>query len=621
MADLTKDFQERDPARNIVLPSVIPFGFGFQQDTVPAGEVPLFLTKPESADIIKQTGDSDALAKPLTTQVAVNARQQAPADKLDKKPKTGAGVSGQASGQAQASMTGANQGAQPAADTTTQPQQPTVNVNVQGGNGEKNPYENTPTVTDTPDTSDAVMSTVPDERKKIRTLFQTLTGKDAIPYGEKWRWYLQHGFTGMHGGLHQELMNQINAETSAFGGTGGKNTYGQELRAQEMKRKTLMQQWDKLLWEWNHGYYSGDEMSVAKFNANANKLRNAMITEGISPDLIRDPSINAGGFAQGFQKDISQKRNDLDWLGGWMRSIEDNIAENPDWLNSNPATMEFDKMSEYIILKWAQSKGAIADAEKIRAQVEAMPKEDRKYYNGFMSSFLRGNALLQMQSLAKQGNQHAKELVAEIHRLINYSPDEAKNVVDEDGYGLKSVQNEKKIMQLIELVRTDLAGNNLDLPIDLATALESYKAGKDAFDDYVMKNANVDRKMVWDSAVDQMNINKDAYSRLIKRGGLYQGWDYDGYSPNKELSSRLAEWQANDRTNPVIRNAYLTMPSMAGDTDDNFNGVEVRGGVAGATPTPKPPVKPKALEKKNAWAVNGVWYYSDKGKIKQWSGK
>ena len=600
------------------LPSVIPYGFGFQPDTVQRSDIPIMLQKPESADLIKQAGDSNALAKPSTTQVVINARKSTGADKLSGRPKAVVAPASTQTAPVQQTM----QQTAPTVQTTQQQMQSPVADNSQPPSMTGNGGNEQAVVPNTPDTAD---STVPIEngRKNIRTVFQTITGKDPIPYGEKWRWYLQHGFTGMHGGLHQELMNQVNAETNAFGGTGvgGKNTYGQELRAQEMKRKTLMQQWDKLLWEWNHGYYSGDEASVSKFNANANRLRNAMVAEGITPDLIRDPSINAGGFAQGFQKDISQKRNDLDWLGGWMKTIEDNIAENPDWLNSNQATMEFDKMSEYIILKWAQSKGAIADAEKIRAQVEAMPEEDRKYYNGFMSSFLRGNALLQMNSLAKQGNQHAKELVAEIHRLINYSPDEAKNVVDEDGYGLKSVQNEKKIMQLIELVRADLAGNNLDLPIDLATALESYKAGKDAFDDYVMKNANVDRKMVWDSAVDQMNINKDAYSRLIKRGGLYQGWDYDGYAPNKELSGRLAEWQANDRTNPVIRNASLTMPSMAGDTDDGLGGVEVRGGVAGATPKVGVPKKPKALENKNAWVVDGVWYYSDNGKIKKWSGK
>lgn len=604
----------------IQLKSVIPYGFGFQPDTVQRSDIPLMLQKPESADLIKQAGDSNALAKPSTTQVAIDARRSTGADKLSGRPKA---VVAPANTQPAPTQQATQQTAPATATVTTrQPVQSPVNDNLQPTSAAGNGRNEQAVVPNTPDTTDSAVP-VESGRKNIHTVFQTITGKDPIPYGEKWRWYLQHGFTGMHGDRHQELMNQINAETKAFGGTaiGGKNTYGQELRAQEMKRKTLMQQWDKLLWEWNHGYYSGDESSVAKFNSNANRLRNAMIAEGITPDLIRDPSINAGGFAQGFQKDISQKRNDLDWLGGWMKTIEDNIAENPDWLNSNQATMEFDKMSEYIILKWAQSKGAIADAEKIRAQVEAMPEEDRKYYNGFMSSFLRGNALLQMQSLAKQGNQHAKELVAEVHRLINYSPDEAKSVVDEDGYGVKSVQNEKKIMQLIELVRTDLAGNNLDLPIDLATALESYKAGKDAFDDYVMKNANVDRKMVWDSAVDQMNINRDAYSRLIKRGGLYQGWDYDGYAPNKDLSSQLSEWQANDRTNSVIRNASLTMPSMAGDTDDGIGGIEVRGGVAGATPTVGVPKKPKGLEKKNAWAVDGVWYYSDNGKIKKWSGK
>lgn len=611
MADPTKDFQDRDPAGNVVLPSIIPFGFNFQQDTVPLSQIPVSLQKPESADLIKQKADETALAQPATTQVAINARRQAPADKLAGKPKAVVAPTQTATPAA----TGGNQGGQPAAEATP-PAQPTVNVNVQGG--EKNPYENTPTVTDTPDTSDAVMPVVPDERKKIHTLFQTLTGKDAIPYGEKWHWYLQHGFTGMHGGLHDELMRQVEAERKARVAA-GKNTYGQELRAQEMKRKTLMQQWDKLLWEWNHGYYSGDEMSVRKFNAVANRLRNAMVAEGISPDLIRDPSINAGGFAQGFQKDISNYRNKLDWLGGWMKTIEDNIAENPDWLNSNQATMEFDKMSEYVILNWAQSKGAIADAEKIRAQVEAMPEEDRQYYNGFMSSFFRGNAFIQMESLAQQGNQHAKELVSEVKRLINYDPKDARQV----GGEVKGKSGDH-IMQLIELIRADLAGNNLDLPIDLATAANAYKTSKEAFDDYVMKNANVDRKMVWDSASDQLNILKNSYDRLIQKGGLYQGWGYDGHIASKDLSGKLAEWQKNDRTDAVIRNARLGTGAMAGDVTDPTGKVVVRGGGAGTTGTDtKQKPKPKALVGKNAWfnSNDGEWHYMKGGQDTVYKGK
>lgn len=605
----------------VILPSVVPYGFGVMQDTVQANavpkvsELPLVYMKPESADMVKQKADSDALTQPSTTQVAIGVDGLTPADKAKKKKKATKSSTAQVPGNDTAIATPQVQGG--VQQTTTRPSQtqqsPTMGV--QAPVAVSREVEQAPTVTDTPDTSsDAVP--VSDERKRIHTLFQTLTGKDAIPYGEKWRWYLQHGFTGMHGGLHQELMNQINAETNAFG-RGTKNTYGQELRAQEMKRKTLMQQWDKLLWEWNHGYYSGDESSVRKFHQNANRLRSAMIAEGITPDLIRDPSINAGGFAQGFQKDISNYRNKLDWLGGWMQTIEDNIAENPDWLNSTQATMEFDKMSEYVILNWAQSKGAIADAEKIRAQVEAMPEQDRAYYNGFMSQFFNGNAFVQMESLAQQGNQHAKELVAELKRLVNYDPEDAAKI----GGEVKGAVGDR-IMQLVELIRVDLAGNNLDLPIDLATAANSYKASKEAFDEYVMKNANVDRKMVWDSASDQLKIMRNAYDRLIQRGGLYQGWQYDGYNPDARFSDRLAQWQANDLTDSVIRNARLGMGSMAGDTRTGFN-VEVRGGGAGTTggDTKKErPKVPKALEGKNAWYEGGKWYYYNKGKKVQYGG-
>lgn len=602
----------------VALPSFIPYGFGVQQDTVPASAVPLVLMKPESADLVKQKADSDALAQPSTTQVAIGVDDMTPADKAKKpkKPKKQAAPVVQEP----VAATPAATPAQTSQNPSSAPANAGLNVNINRGN-DGSPYGNVygnpnTVVSDTPDTADVIDHSA-DERKKIHTLFQTLTGKDAIPYGEKWRWYLQHGFTGMHGGLHQELMNQINAETNAFGGTGGKNTYGQELRAQEMKRKTLMQQWDKLLWEWNHGYYAGDASSVAKFNANANRLRNAMIAEGISPDLIRDPSINAGGFAQGFQKDVSNLRNKMDWLGGWMQTIEDNIAENPDWLNSIQATAEFDKMSEYVILNWAQSKGAIADAEKIRAQVESMPKQDRAYYNGFMSSFFRGNAFIEMQALAQAGNQHAKELVKEVKRLADFKPEDAETV----GGEVKG-KTGQHIMQLVELIRMDLAGNKLDLPVDLATAEQAYKNGKEAFDDYVMKNANVDREMVWNSAADQLKILKNSYDRMIQKGGLYQGWGYDGYLPNKDLSTALKTWQANDPTNSVIRNARFGSGTMAGDTNDGFGKGKVNGGGAGATAGDTKdviPDLPEELAGKNAyWSKKDKrWYYFDKNGKKQ----
>lgn len=613
MADTTKT----------ILPSFIPYGFGFQPDTVRQADIPIMLQKPESADLIKQRADSDALAQPATTQVAIGVQNTRDADKLQKKKATKPKVppasapapeqSAQAPADASAGSGTANTGTAAGSTLTPPPAAPDP--------------EPTPAIANTPDTSDAVETVGESPRAKmIRTVFQTITGKDAIPYGEKWRWYLEHGWTGMHGNRHQELMNQINAETRAFpmqnGQVAGKNTYGQELRAQEMKRRTLMQQWDKLLWEWNHGYYSGNESTVREFYNRADKLRNAMVAEGITKDLIRDPSINAGGFAQGFQKDIAARRNDLDWLGGWLKTIEDNVRiYGTEWLNRPQAQMEFDKMAEYNILKWAQSKGAIADAEKIRAQVESMPPSEKEYYIRFMQTFTDRNRMLQIESLASQGDRHAKALVEEIRRLAT-APENEK-VVYTDENGLPTVKNQSHIMQLLTLVQASLINNKMNLPTDLATALNSYKEQKDSLFEHIMRMGNVDRKMVYDSAVDQLAINKSAYDRMLPRLGLLEGWQYDGYLPkDKSFGEFLGQWQAQQPIDKVIKNTTVATPENPQDTPD-VGGVEVRGGGAGTTlknkdNKPKGKVPPKEIAGKSpVWTKRG-WQYIENGQIKYW---
>lgn len=451
-----------------------------------------------------------------------------------------------------------------------------------------------PTVANTPDTSDPVMNPTTgtqkaladkaDQQRKIRTVFQTLTGQDPIPEGEKWRWYLQHGFTGMHGGLHDELMQQVNAEAAAQ--RAQKNTYGQELRASEMKRRTLMHEWDKLLWEWNHGYYSGNDDTVNQFYQKADSLKQAMIEAGIEPGLIRDPSVNAGGFAQGFQKSLATARDDIDWLGGWMKSIQENATADPNWLNSTQAQTEFDKMAEYTIIKWAQSKGAIADAEKIRAQVEAMPPQDRQFYNGFMSMFFKNNAMLQLEALSSSGDRHAKALVQEIEKLANDAVENPNGVVTVDKDGMAHMQGEDHIMNLLALVQTSLIRDNQDLPIGLREALDSYRASRDLFDEYVMRNANVDRQMVWNSAVDQMGINLDRYKRNLPRLGLLSGWDYNGFVPTKDFGDTLAQWQSTQDTDAVIRNARLTAPNPPQYTNDKTS-VRVLPGAGGVQSKPR----------------------------------
>lgn len=445
----------------------------------------------------------------------------------------------------------------------------------------------TANVQNTPDTSDyprmqpitSEPQQVEDERPRIHTLFQTLTGKDSIPYGEKWRWYLQHGFTGMHGGLHDELMRQVEAEGQ--GAPGKSATYGQELRAKEQHRRSILDQWNRLLNEWNTGRYaSGDKFTVEEFFNEAQRLRQEFANAGYNPAELRNPAINAGGFQQGFQKDLQNDRAKLDWMGGWLNDIQQNVAKDPNWLNSTQAQMYFDKMSEYTILNWAQSKGAIADAEKVRAQVEAMPAADRAVYDKFMGMFFNSNHLAQLISLADAGNHDATttlEQFAKFAQLAEYGPG-AYGSFDKNGNYQPSKASEHYANAAMQGLKNIINDRKLNVPIDVNSAVTSFKNAREAFQEYTMQNANVDRQMVWNSAVAQYNIYKDMYNRKLPQLGLIWGWQHRGPQVDQNFGEYLKQWQLRDPTSEVMRNAKLGTRSLPKPIKDPVGKKGGRGG-------------------------------------------
>ena len=410
-----------------------------------------------------------------------------------------------------------------------------------------------------------------------RTVLQALMGWDDVPFGKRWTHFTQHGFTGMHGDAFNELMALVNSEKG--NGVGGGSTYGQELRAKEQHRRSMLDQWNKLLSEWNSGRYaSGDDYTVKEFFNEANRLRQEFANAGYNPNELRRPSINAGGFQQGFQKDLQADRGKLDWIGGTLNNIQQNIARNPKWLDTPEAQLTFDKLSEYVILNMAQSRGAIADAEKVRAQVEAMPRADRLVYDKFMSMFFNANTVAQVNALANAGNRDAMAFLEDMDNFISLS-DEGKGAFGEfDKQG--NIQLSEKAdhwLNAAMLVLGRLQGLN-DNPIEINTAVTSYKNAKDAFQQYVLQNANVDRKMVWDAAIGQYNIYKDMYNRKIPELGLYWGWDYKGPTLDENLGDYLAQWQDRDGVNDVMKNATLASGSIPKPTNDPLGN---RGGKGG----------------------------------------
>lgn len=448
-----------------------------------------------------------------------------------------------------------------------------------------------------------------------RTVLQALMGWNDVPFGQRWHHYIQHGFTGMHGQPFQELMQLVQAEgapqqTSA--------TYGQELRAKEQHRKSIIGQWDKLLSEWNSGRYaSGDQYTVQEFFNEAARLRNEYANAGYNPNELRRPAINAGGFQQGFQKSLQEDRNKLDWIGGWLNDIQQNVARDPNWLNSTQAQMYFDKMSEYTILNMAQSRGAIADAEKIRAQVEAMPRADRQVYDKFMNMFFNANTVAQLEALANEGNRDAMATLENMDNFIHLSDkgQGAYGTLDQFGNIVMSDSAEHYLNAALFGFKT-LAGEKNN-PIDINTAVTSYKNAREAFQQYVMQNANVDRQMVWDTAVGQYNIYKDMYNRKLPQLGLQWGWEHKGPAIDQNFGGYLANWQKNRPASQVMQNATLAVGHPPKPTNDPLGN---RGGGGGSAKSRNPAHPENAVwdEKRKQWKWKeksgpnrGQWRFSN----------
>ena len=410
-----------------------------------------------------------------------------------------------------------------------------------------------------------------------RTVLQALMGWDDVPFGKRWTHFTQHGFTGMHGDAFNELMALVNSEKG--NGVGGGSTYGQELRAKEQHRRSMLDQWNKLLSEWNSGRYaSGDAYTANEFFTEANRLRQEYANAGYNPNELRRPSINAGGFQQGFQKDLQADRGKLDWIGGWLNDIQQNVARNPNWLNSNQAQMYFDKLSEYTILNMAQSRGAIADAEKIRAQVEAMPRADRLVYNKFMKMFFNTNTVAQVNALANAGNRDAMAFLEDMDNFIGLSEEGNGAFGEFDKQGNLNLSDKADHWLNAAMLALGRLQGLDDNPIEINTAVTSYKNAKDAFQQYVMQNANVDRQMVWDSAIAQYNIYKNMYNSKLPELGLYWGWGYKGPTLDENFGNYLAQWQDRQPVDDVMRDARLAAGSIPKPTNDPLGN---RGGKGG----------------------------------------
>ena len=73
----------------------------------------------------------------------------------------------------------------------------------------------------------------------------------------------------------------------------------------QRERQRMQRQWDELLADWRRGAYSGTEYTEQAFYE-ANRLLGNMKAAGMDTSTLRMPSIDAGGFSQGFNKNLTE---------------------------------------------------------------------------------------------------------------------------------------------------------------------------------------------------------------------------------------------------------------------------------------------------------------------------
>lgn len=337
--------------------------------------------------------------------------------------------------------------------------------------------------------------------------------------------------------------------------------------AQVRLRQQYQNQWNNLVNDWNKGYYSGDEQTEQAFYDEAKRLLGAMNAVGMNTSVLRMPSINAGGFSQGYNKTLAEPLENLRHLDSVMGEIYSKAANDPNWLTGAEATTYFDKLGEYAILDLAKSKGQIADAEKVRIQVEMMDPNIRKMYDNIMMKFFADNRSLMAVASQYNLDLSARKSLEDLRKDLNgegLGVNQAPKGAD-IGWNshfmktfTKGTQEHANVVNAIADVFNGIERAGGNVPTNLQAMFSALKNGMDEFHDYVLQDAPVNMPLVWNMASRMRNESLSKYNDWARKNGKFFGWKYrSAYNVPEQFGRELEQFQNSklfqDAQAPVYR--------------------------------------------------------------------
>lgn len=428
---------------------------------------------------------------------------------------------------------------------------------------------------------------------KYQSIYGLLFGNEPYDEGKKWISYMEHG---MQSPVNDNSMLQRNVanEIALLKANQDKSIAQQQLDQQNRmykndnaevryKKMALFDQRKSLLDKWEKGKFLGDDENVTKdFFDNLNRIDQILHDEyDVDTRLLDYPSTNPGGFSTQFKKEVTDPTNVAINLSSWMKHIYDQVQKDPSWLNSPEGTEAFDKLGEYSILQEAESKGAIADAEKVRIQVETMAPVDRQIYNNAIQQFLLCNQAVQVLAQSNQLDHSTLSSLQEWDRLMNGLADYDDDVKeggrsqrqsrDEYLQGLRDAMKKPSkslgkaggsfIADTILGVYNGLQRAGQNIPIELQAAVSSMKNGMDQYQQYLMQSAPTNKKLIWNVASRVFDRARDKSAFWNRVGGHRYGFGTGHlWNPsNPQFADWLGQYQAQyPNADPVLGTGFTT---------------------------------------------------------------
>lgn len=341
---------------------------------------------------------------------------------------------------------------------------------------------------------------------------------EAANNGLRWHWALEHRFmppgskwneTVWQGADRENLWLRNMLKQKNGMDLGIPNAAG--IRAREQTRRAILDQYNKLLSEYQKGNWDDPQRAYEDFKQEALRMREQYRKAGLEygaefdpEDLRLPPPVSGGRNTFTTQSRTIKHRDQWNYANDVNNKLAQWIATgkiyDPKFMGSNETSAYLDSAYETLVKYFKESSNAMADAEKQRLQILALPDEAYDEAVTEIQNFQNALAGIMSSASAKEWSQNNMGKVNDVLKAFGFDPKQTSKGDLAD-----------KMWTLGGLIVSSLSRND-ELPHDVAQDLEAAKTQFDTYMKNLMFAANVAPHIVANMAYNLAHTAKNQYN-------------------------------------------------------------------------------------------------------------